>query len=202
MLLHRRGDERDAEAGGDEADERGGLGDFVGGDGFEAVGGARVLDGVVDDGAEVRRVGDERLAGEHLERDGVLAGERVRFVEHGDERFGAQDLGAEVAIVDGRAQEAEVERAVEQPGDLGGGEQFAAEVEHDAGQLVAQCSGDRGQRGVGHRSGEADGQAPVLAARGAACVLDAPRRTAARISRPRSSMTSPAGASSTLRVVR
>ena len=50
-VLHRRGDQRDAEAGGDEAHERGGLGDLVGGPGLEAVGRAGVLDGVVHDRA-------------------------------------------------------------------------------------------------------------------------------------------------------
>ena len=52
----------------------------------------------------------------------------------------------------GGPQEPEVERAVEQPRDLRRGQQLAAEVEHDAGQLLAQRGGERGQQRVGRRS--------------------------------------------------
>ena len=75
--------------------------------------------------------------------------------------------------MDRRAEEAEVERAVEQSRDLGGREQLAAQVEHDAGQLLAQGGGERGQQS--RRCEEPVkpiGEAPVLAARRAARVLD------------------------------
>ena len=112
---------------------------------LEAVRGARVLDGVVDDRAEVRRVGHERLVGELLERDGVDRGERVRLRaarrSSGSERTTSVH---ELALADRRAEQAEVEPAVEQARDLGRRQQLAAQVEHDAGQLAAQRGGERG----------------------------------------------------------
>ncbi len=54
-------------SGRDEADERRRLGDFVGGEGFEAVSGAGVLDGVVEDGSKVGWIGHKRLVLEQLE---------------------------------------------------------------------------------------------------------------------------------------
>jgi hypothetical protein len=52
-VLHRCRDERDPEPRGDKADERRGLGDFMRGSRFEAVGRAGILDGVMEDGSEV-----------------------------------------------------------------------------------------------------------------------------------------------------
>ena len=89
--------------------------------GLEAVGGAGVLDGVVDDGVDMRRVGHEGLALQALERDRVGAGERVGLWEDGEERLGSEDLGAPVALVDRRAQEPDVERSVGGVRDLVGG---------------------------------------------------------------------------------
>ena len=53
-LAHGGRDERDAEPSRDEAHEGRGLPHLVRGHGLEAVGGAGVLDGVVEDGAEMR----------------------------------------------------------------------------------------------------------------------------------------------------
>ena len=108
----------------------------------------------------------------------------------------------EIALVDRGSEEPEVERAVEELRDLGGREQLAAEVEHDAGQLPAQGGGERRQHRVGRGAGEPDREAPVLAARGAARVVDRGSRPRPGSRGARSSSTSPAGASSTLRVVR
>ena len=103
--------------------------------------------------------------------------------------------------MDRGSEEPEVERAVEQLRDLGRGQQLAAEVEHHAGQLPAQRGGERGEHRVGRGAGEADREAPVLAARGAAGVVDRGvdrgQDLAAALEQ-----TSPAGESSTLRVVR
>ena len=48
-----------------------------GGERHEAVRGARVLDGVVDEGTKLRRVGHERRVAQDLERHGVRVGERM-----------------------------------------------------------------------------------------------------------------------------
>ena len=53
-----------------------------------------------------------------------------------------------------------------------GVQQLAAEVEHDAGQLPAQGGGERRKHRVGRGAGETDREPPVLAARGAAGVLN------------------------------
>ena len=48
-----------------------------------------------------------------------------------------EHLGAERALADRGPEEREIERAVEEPRDLRGRQQLAAEVEHDAGQGLA-----------------------------------------------------------------
>ena len=106
-----------------------------------------------------------------------------------------------VALVHRRPQQSEVERSVEEPRDLGRGQQLAAEVEHDAGQLARSAAASAGQHRVGRGARESDREAAVLAARRAAGVLDR-RVDRGEDARARSSSTSPAGASSTLRVVR
>jgi hypothetical protein len=95
----------------------------------------------------------------------------VRLGEDGDERLAADDLDLELPLAHRRAQEPEVERAVEQAGDLGRGEQLATQVEDHAGQGVAERVCELGQQLVGRRAGEADGEAPELAARRSLRVL-------------------------------
>ena len=56
--------------------------------------------------------------------------------EDGDERFRSKHLGAEIALVDRRSEEAEVERAVDELRHLGGRQQLASEVERYAGQFL------------------------------------------------------------------
>jgi len=126
--------------------------------------GARLLDGVVGDRAKMRRVDHERLVGELLERDGVDRGEPVRPGQHGDQGVAADDLDAQGALANGRAEHAEIEAAVQQAGDLGRCEQLAAQVEHHAGQRAAQRGREPGQQRVRRRPGEADGEASELAA--------------------------------------
>ena len=94
------------------------------------------------------------------------------FRKHRDERLGPEHLDAELALADRRSQESQVERAVDESRDLGRGQQLASEIEHHAGQLLAQSSGERGKHLVGRGAGEADREAPVLASRGAASVID------------------------------
>jgi hypothetical protein len=87
----------------------------VSGERREAVGGAGVLDGVVEDRSKVGGIGDERLALEPLERNRVGVGERVGSGEHRDERLGVEHLGAELALADRGPEEREIERAVQEP---------------------------------------------------------------------------------------
>ena len=135
------------------------------------MGRARLLDRVVDDRAEVRRVDDERLGGQLLERHRRLRGEPVALRQHRDERLAADDLDGELALADRRAQQPEVERAGEQSLDLRRRQELASQVEHDAGQRAAQRGGHLREERVRRRAGEPDREAPELAARRAPRVL-------------------------------
>ena len=60
----------------------------------------------------------------------------------GDERLDAEALDDQVGVVDGRAQQRDVQRSVEQALDLRGREHLAPQVEADARQLRAQRLGE------------------------------------------------------------
>ena len=124
---------------------------------------ARRVDRVVDHGARARGIDDERLVGEAIDRDRLERGERVVGRQRGDERLDAEALDDQVGVVDGRAQQRDVQRSVEQALDLRRREHLAPQVETDARQLRAQRLGHVRQQRVGHRAGEAHRQAPELA---------------------------------------
>ena len=141
--------------------------------GLKPCGGAGVLDGVVQHRAEVRRVGHERLVLELFQRDRVArsASRCVsgRTASSGSERSTSVQSSRTWT---GWAQQSEVERAVEQLCDLRRREQLAAQIEHHAGEFLAQGGGERGEQSVRRGAGEADGEAAVLAAGGTAGVLE------------------------------
>ena len=77
---------------------------------------------LVQDGAEVARVGDEGLVLEVGDVDRVLLCEPVRLREDGDQRLGQDGLDDQPGLAHRRPQQTEVERAVLEPADLGGRE--------------------------------------------------------------------------------
>ncbi len=82
-----------------------------------------------------------------------------------DEGLDPHGLDHEVRVVDWRAQQRDVQGALEQPLDLGRREHLAPQVEPHPRELGAQRLGEVRQERVGHRAREADGQPAELARR-------------------------------------
>lgn len=130
--------QRNAEAGGDEADHRDGLVhplDWLRGE-------AGLETGLEHDLVHHRgiRVGDEWFAGEILEPDARVVGKGMSLRKQRDERFPADDLHLEICRAGRGAHESDVELAVEDSGDLLGREQLAVQVELLVGVLRAEGS--------------------------------------------------------------
>ena len=133
--------------------------------------GARLLNELAENGAQVGGIEDKALFGEIGHCDLVAARQPVVAWQHGDQRLRADHFHRELGRSYRWSQEAEVERPVEQARHLRRRDHLPVERELHAGQALAQLGRDRGQQRVGGRPGEPDRQAPDLAVRGAAAVL-------------------------------
>ena len=94
-----------------------------------------------------------------------MHGERMVGRQRGHEGLDADGLDHEVRVIDRRAQQCHVQRALEEPLDLGRREHLPAQVQPHPRQLGAQRLREVRQERIGHRAREADRQATELARR-------------------------------------
>ena len=120
-------------------------------------------DFVVEADARLARPEDEGLVGERLQRDRGAGGERVVGGQDGDERLLGDAGDDEPGRRLGRANEADVEAAVLERGELFGGVELA-DVDGHVGSLGGEDAHERRQHAVESRSERADDELAGAAA--------------------------------------
>jgi hypothetical protein len=159
---HRGGHERDADAGGDQADDRLHLRRLLDHPRQAAGGGQRADQLVVEAGRLLAREQHERLPCQPLQGDAAQAGQRVAVRQRREQRLAQERLDPHALHIDGRADEPQVEGAGRQRAQLLNGRALA-QLQLDVGPRGPEALHDVGDDREQRRADEADAKAADLA---------------------------------------